>query len=346
MIRIGFVRAHLSNRAPSAGKAIAYGLLLVAAPTALRLLVDPLVTGLPFVTYFPFVLVAGLVLDWRQAMAVTLLSTILANYLFMDPRFTFFARESDTVGAVFFFVAASMIVAVGQTLRRAVRQLEESRAREAHLNRELQHRVKNTLAVVQGLASQTFRGATEVGPALDKLQSRIRALGEANDILREASWEVCHLPDLAVRALEPFNARGAITLAGPQCILPEETCVPLVLALHELATNAVKYGALSNERGTVELVWKMAIDAQSRHDLHLEWRERGGPIVSVPTRSGLGAKLLRPQAGLADVRTTYAPEGVRCEIRAAGARLVEADVAALADTPPVTIYSQTSVVPA
>src|SRR6478672_3394210 len=118
MIRIGFVRAHLSNRAPSAGKAIAYGLLLVAAPTALRLLVDPLVTGLPFVTYFPFVLVAGLVLDWRQAMAVTLLSTILANYLFMDPRFTFFARESDTVGAVFFFVAASMIVAVGQTLRR------------------------------------------------------------------------------------------------------------------------------------------------------------------------------------------------------------------------------------
>jgi two-component sensor histidine kinase len=282
-------------------------------------------------------------MSWGQATAVTLVSAITANYLFMEPRFTFLAEPSDTIGTLFFVIAALMIVAVGQTLRRAVRQLEESRNREAHLNRELQHRVKNTLAVVQGLASQTFRGATEVGPALDKLQSRIRALGQANDILRDGSWEECHLPDLAVRALEPFNARGAITLAGPHCILPEESCVPLVLSLHELATNAVKHGSLSSDVGTVELTWEA--QAERPHDLNLHWTERGGPAVSPPHQFGLGAKLLRPQPGLADVSTTYAREGVRCDIRVTGVRELEAGAAALADAPPATIYTPTAVVP-
>ena len=123
----------------------------------------------------------------------------------------------------------------------------------------------------------------------------------------------------------------------------KKSCVPLVLALHELATNAVKYGALSGEGGTVELVWR--IEGQSQHDLRLEWREHGGPIVSAPVKSGLGAKLLRPQAGLAEVRTTYAPEGVRCEIRVGRAEELNPDAGTLADTPPVTMYSPASVVP-
>lgn len=346
MIRIGFVRAHLSGAPPSTPKAIIQGFLFVAAPTLLRAVIDPVVTGLAFVTYFPFVLIAALFMSWGQAMAVTLISAVTANYLFMEPRFTFFSTESDTIGTIFFVIAAVMIVAVGQTLRRAVRQLEESRHREAHLNRELQHRVKNTLAVVQGLASQTLRGATEVGPALDKLQSRIMALAEANDILREGSWEECHLPDLALRALKPFNARGAITLAGPQCRLPEESCVPLVLALHELATNAVKYGALSSDDGTVELSWDIGGETQVPAELHMKWRETGGPAVSPPTKFGLGAKLLRPQAGLASVDITYAPDGVRCDIRLKGVRELADGAAAPADAPPVTIYTPTPVVQA
>lgn len=345
MIRIGFVRAHLSGAPPSGGKAAVYGLLLVAAPTILRLLIDPFVAGLPYVTYFPFVLVAALFMDWRQAMAVTLLSTVVANYLFMDPRFTFFARQSDTIGSVFFFVAASMIVAVGQSLRRAVRELEQSRAREAHLHRELQHRVKNTLAVVQGLATQTFRDVPGAGSSLDKLHGRIRALADANDILRNGHWEECRLPELAVRALEPFNSKGAITLAGPACRLPEESCVPLVLALHELATNAVKYGALSNQDGEVQLSWKFVAGGDGGTDLDLDWRERGGPAVVAPTSRGLGAKLLRPQSGLRDVKQTFEPGGVACAIHIVGARELEPG-----DTPrldaPVTFYFDQSPLPA
>ena len=344
MVRIGFIRAHLSSAPPSAGRAAVYGFLLIAAPTLLRLLVDRWLPGIPFVTYFPFVLVAALILDWRQAVAVALLSTIVANYLFMEPRFSFFARQSDTIGAVFFFVAASMIIAVGQSLRRSVRELEESRAREAHLHRELQHRVKNTLAVVQGLAAQTFRDVPGAGTSLDKLHGRIRALADANDILRHGHWEECWLPELAVRALDPFNSKGAITLAGPACRLPEESCVPLVLALHELATNAVKYGALSDENGQVQLSWTL-VASDGGTDLSLHWQEHGGPRVTSPTSRGLGAKLLRPQSGLEDVKLTFEPAGAACAIRVVGAREVEPGDRHTVQAP-VTFYSEQSPLPA
>lgn len=277
-------------------------------------------------------------------MAVTLLSAITANFLFMEPRFTFFATQSDTVGTLFFVIAASMIVAVGQTLRRAVRELEQSRTREAHLNRELQHRVKNTLAVVQGLATQTFRPLSGAGEPLDKLHGRIRALAEANEILRHGQWEECRLPELAVRALEPFNSKGAVELVGPECSLPEESCVPLVLALHELATNAVKYGALSTGNGAVRLSWKTLDDAAGETALHLKWQENGGPLVAQPIMRGLGSKLLRRQSGLDDVKLAFEPTGVECDIRIVGVREAVAGGKTASHPAPVTFYSDESAV--
>ena len=346
MIRIGFVRAHLSGGPPATPKAIIYGLSLVAAPTILRMLIDPVVSGLAFVTYFPFVLVAALFMNWSQAMAVTLLSAVTANFLFMEPRFTFFATQSDSIGTVFFIIAATMIVAVGQTLRRAVRELEQSRTREAHLNRELQHRVKNTLAVVQGLATQTFRPVPGAGEPLDKLHGRIRALAEANEILRHGQWEEGRLPELAVRALEPFNSKGALDLVGPECSLPEESCVPLVLALHELATNAVKYGALSTESGTVQLSWKTLSAGNGETGLQLRWQETGGPSVARPENRGLGAKLLRPQPGLDDVKVTFESTGVECEIRLAGVRPISAGDKNASQHAPTIFYASESPVAA
>lgn len=344
MIRIGLIRAHLSDAPPSTPRAIVYAVALVGAPTLLRLLMDPVVTGLAFLTYFPFVLIAALFMSGRQAMAVTLLSAITANFLFMEPRFTFFATQADTVGTVFFVIAASMIVAVGQTLRRAVRELEHSRTREGLLNRELQHRVKNTLAVVQGLATQTFRPVSGAGEPLDKLHGRIRALAEANEILRHGHWEECRLPELAVRALEPFNSKGALDLTGPQCSLPEESCVPLVLALHELATNAVKYGALSTENGAVKLSWKTLDDAAGEKELSLKWQEIGGPLVAQPTMKGLGSKLLRRQSGLDDVKLAFEPTGVECDIRIVGVRETVAGDKTASHPAPVTFYSDASAV--
>ena len=337
MIRIGFVKARLSGAPPSGGAALAYASAMVVTPTLIRASIDAVVSDTTFVTYYPFILVSALLLSWRTTAAVTIASALVANFLFMEPRYQFFATTTDSIATLFFILCSTLIVAVGQTLRRAVNELEAARTREAHLNRELQHRVKNTLAVVQGLAVQTFRDVPNVNGSLDKLQGRIRALADANEILRDGHWEECRLPALAVRALEPFNARGAITLCGPECSLPEESCVPLILALHELATNAVKYGALSTLAGSVELSWETLNDRWT--ELSMRWLERDGPTVSEPTRRGLGAKLLRSQRGLEEVSVEFQPDGVCCDFRLTGVRMLPPEERDLSSIPPVTLYS-------
>ena len=337
MIRIGFVKAHLSGDPPAGIKAFACACAMVGAPTIIRASLDPLVSDTTFVSYYPFILISSLMLSWRIAVAVTIAAACVANFLFMAPRYEFFATATDTTGTILFLICSMLIVAVGQTLRRAVRELESTRARESHLNRELQHRVKNTLAVVQGLAVQTFRDVPNVNGSLDKLQGRIRALADANEILRDGHWEECRLPALAVKALEPFNARGAISLSGLECSLPEESCVPLVLALHELATNAVKYGALSTPGGSVQLSWDNSGDSETQ--LRMYWAERDGPTVSQPTRRGLGAKLLRPQPGLSDVAMHFASDGVSCHFRLTGVRALPPEERDPSNLPPVTLYS-------
>jgi len=319
MTRLDFIKTRLAAPPHRGPAAAAYAVLWVAAPTALRAAIDPLVSGTTFSAYYPFVLLASLFLDWRFAAAVAVVSAMAGNFLFVEPRFTLLPSTGERFGAFLFMVSAMLVIAVGNALRRTVHELHNAREREAHLNRELQHRVKNTLAVVQGLVTQTFRDTPEAKGSLTKLQGRLKALAKANDLLRDGEWDGCLLPDLAVRALDPFNGNGGISLVGPECCLPQESCVPLVLALHELATNAVKYGALSNERGTVELSWKPC----SRGGLILTWIEKGGPVVVPPTHRGLGSKLLRPQLGLQSVALDFMTEGLNAIMTMSDVSLVD-----------------------
>ena len=314
MTRLDFINRRLVEP-PSPLVACTCTFLCVAAPTGLRALADPVVTGTTYGTYYPFVLLASLFLGWRFATAVTIAAVVIGDVLFVQPKLTLFPTAGERFSGILFLVSSALIIIAGNTLRRCVAELHETRRHEEHLNRELQHRVKNTLAVVQGLVTQTFRGTPEAKEPLGKLQGRLRALADAHEILRDGEWESCCLPDLAVRALEPFNGGGAISLVGPECALPEETCVPLVLALHELATNAVKYGSLSRDEGTVELNWEVASQDDS---LLLTWKERSGPPVTQPSRIGLGSKLLRPGRGLAAVEVRYDPDGVTAQIIANG----------------------------
>jgi len=338
MTRLDLVRSRLLT-VPSRQVAVLYTAMAVVAPTLIRAVFDGLVSGTTFVAYYPFVLLSAMFLGWRSAVVVTLASAAVANFLFMEPRYTFFDGPDDTTGAVLFVFSSALIVALAETLRRAVAEGEASRKHEAHLNRELQHRVKNTLAVIQGLATQTFRGPSSE-PDLRKFQSRLRALAGAHDILINGEWKTCSLPELAARALEPFNRDGNINLYGPPCTLREESCVPFVLALHELATNAVKYGALSTPEGSVEVVWSLSPDPSlKRDDLVLEWAEGGGPAVQAPTRRGLGSKLLRPQAGIKDVQLTFPAHGVSCRFHVAGAKALPVDGEPTGSVAPATLYS-------
>jgi len=187
------------------------------------------------------------------------------------------------------------------------------------MNGELAHRLKNVLAVVQSVAAQTLRGIPEAEAASQSLSARLVALGAATDVLTGTSWRSADLRELATRALSPHGRIGErILLSGPRVTLKPEVTVAFALALHELATNAAKYGALSNETGVVTLAW--SIDGGGADaTLAVYWRENGGPPVTLPERKGFGSVLIERSlrsyfSGKA--ATEYRPEGLVFELQA------------------------------
>lgn len=192
----------------------------------------------------------------------------------------------------------------------------DRKAAEAHqqlLINELNHRVKNTLAIVQAIAWQSFRGASR--QARDAFEGRLEALAAAHDVLTRQKWEAGDIGQIIAVATAPHHAAdGRLSLEGPSVDLEPKTAVALGLAMHELGTNAVKYGALSRAGGRVEVRWT-ANDGR----LRLEWREIGGPPVKAPRRKGFGARML--QHGLAgelggEVRLDFHRDGLVCTVEA------------------------------
>ena len=185
---------------------------------------------------------------------------------------------------------------------------------------ELNHRVKNTLATVQSIAVQSFRRArTDMG-GREMFQSRLLALSRTHDVLTNESWEGANLGDIVAQAIMPYRDANPTRFAvdGPAVWLSAKMALSISMALHELATNAVKYGALSNETGRVSITWRMLHEPEGRR-LRLEWAEKDGPAVVPPRRKGFGSRLI--ERGLAqelggEVKIEYQPQGVWCEINA------------------------------
>jgi PAS domain S-box-containing protein len=186
---------------------------------------------------------------------------------------------------------------------------ERADAQRELLLAELNHRVKNTLAVVQAVAHQTFRGDARS----DAFDGRLLALAAAHNHLTEANWENAPLGDIVADALQTRGEnRERVHAQGARVLLKPKAAVAIAMALHELGTNALKYGALSNGEGTIEIAWGLAGDG-----LRLIWQERGGPPVEPPSRRGFGSLLL--QRTLAQdlggkVDLAYDRGGVRCVI--------------------------------
>jgi PAS domain S-box-containing protein len=191
------------------------------------------------------------------------------------------------------------------------RRADEHRALLAN---ELSHRVKNTLASLQAIVSQTMRRATSVEDASATLGARIQAMAAANDLLISEQFESTSLRALVERTLTPFGVddEDRFRITGEDLRLPPRLVVAFALALHELATNAAKYGALSNAAGVVHIAWKV-VDGPHPHRLHLTWIESGGPLVEPPVRTSFGTHLIQrvlahDTGGTAKV--SYLPEGV------------------------------------
>jgi two-component sensor histidine kinase len=208
------------------------------------------------------------------------------------------------------FTEAEMMIAVNLA-RRLGFAIEHKRADEARViaTRELQHRCNNLLAVIQAIAHKTLADGTSLEDARAAFEARLQALARAHRQLLKSNWTGVSLDEIVRQALEPFGTRSAI--AGGDVRLTPKDAQNFSLALHELATNAVKHGALSRPDGRIEIAWAVRGDDGGRV-LSFHWRERGGPPVVAPSRRGFGTTLLKATFG--EVRFDYAPEGLMCDI--------------------------------
>ncbi|MBD2751224.1 PAS domain S-box protein [Microvirga sp. BT688] len=183
---------------------------------------------------------------------------------------------------------------------------------------ELNHRVKNTLATVQSITSQTLRNAPSNEAAREAIESRLIGLSRAHDVLTRENWEGAYLREIVLRAVEPYQGHsdGRFEIRGVDVRLSPRIALALAMALQELVTNAVKYGALSNETGRVTIAWEL----KGRGDeprLEMRWEEAGGPLVRVPSRRGFGTKLIErslSQELNGNVEIKFEPSGVVCTI--------------------------------
>jgi two-component system, chemotaxis family, CheB/CheR fusion protein len=187
--------------------------------------------------------------------------------------------------------------------------------RQRLLLSELSHRVKNTLAVVQSMARQTFRGTDDYRQALSTFEGRLDALSLAHDLLVKSDWHGAELEALVRKQLgaQLFENEGLVKLDGPPIMLPASLATPFGLLLHELGTNAIKYGALSKPAGTVALTWRL-LPQEDGQLLEVQWREQGGPPPNGDIQPGFGSYLIQHGLPGAKVERQFPSEGLRCNI--------------------------------
>jgi two-component sensor histidine kinase len=226
-------------------------------------------------------------------------------------------RWIDSRGRVFFGSDRQPVRMVGIVQDISVRKQADGQQRL--LLDELNHRVKNTLATVQSIASQTLRSTTDPREFREAFESRLLALSKTHDLLTRNAWREADLAAMIEQELAPYKRENdnRILLSGTAVSLQARAAINLGLVLHELVTNAAKYGALAVPQGRLELTWSMQSDLSDRTSLHLSWRELDGPPVEEPKRQGFGSKLLkRSIEGELDGQVVFRfpPSGVTCDL--------------------------------
>ncbi len=202
-------------------------------------------------------------------------------------------------------------------------QLVARQKAEAHalmLTEEMKHRIKNSLGLVGAIASQTFRQTKPVKESLEAFSARLKSMALAQDVLTRSDGGGVSLHQLVTQALEPYRRQDGperIAIGGPEVWIDGRRSTALTMAMHELATNTVKYGALSVDAGRVAVCWR--VEPSPGNHLQIEWREQGGPPVTPPERRGFGSRLI--EQGLATelqgkAEIDFRPEGVVCRITA------------------------------
>lgn len=281
----------------------------VAVATGIRFFLDPWLLGVPFITFFPAVAVAAYAGGTSAGILTTLSGGIIASYFWVPPVRQWALSEQGMFTVGTYFLLSGLILFLIHRLHVALERAHNAELQSNLYAREMAHRISNLVALVQAVSSMTFKGDGSANEQRQLFSSRLTALSHAltAPLGRDGAQD---LNMLLHSVLEPFGERIAIEV--PASGLAADTASSLALIFHELATNAVKYGALSSADGSVELQGIETADGT-----HLRWIERGGPTVHrQPTRRGFGSRLLersmKPEAG--EVQVAFEPEGLTARI--------------------------------
>jgi len=289
--------------------------------------------SVPFVTFFLAILIAAVITGTGPALLVAAASFLFCWYFYLPGPGWGDINSTMIVSLASFTTLSCLIIAVVHLLNRKVESLVNERARNEalfqdsalgelqleQLNIELRHRLKNTFAVIAGLVSQSARYTRDVDSFAQALAGRLSAMGNAMDLIATQSFIGASLSELIAETLKPLVPPGAkrFDMGGPDTVIPGDVASALALTLHELGTNAIKYGAWSAARGSVSVKWTLSRLDDDESSFELVWDERGGPRVSAPERRGLGTTLIDSGFPSAKVEREFNEQGVR-GVRAAG----------------------------
>jgi two-component sensor histidine kinase len=319
--------------------AYAFALMCVGVATALRLAIDPYVEGIQYVTFFPAVIITTLVSGLGAGLFGLVLSVGACAFFLLAPRFSFYIEKLPDLLTTSLFVLVTfsiMILIAGmrfaiERCRELYDRLEQHEAalrereeRLAVVVAELQHRTRNLISVVGTIADNTLRTSSTFDDFRARYHDRLDVLGRVQGLLfrrndgGRVTFDELIETELNAQSI-PIGDGGAVTLDGPRDIpLRSGTVQTLAMVLHELLTNAVKYGALKQPRGHLAIRWRQETSAENGQPwLHLDWKESGVEMPPFPQHTGQGRELIeRALPYQFDARTTFAMEldGVHCTI--------------------------------
>jgi len=309
--RSRLIREVRSQPRRSIASEIGIGILAALLAVGVRYVLPLSPDQLPTLTIVVTLAIVTTFVGVWAGIATALVGGVLSWYLLFNPFSLQLTRQAE-LSMVGFTVISAVIVTTSQLYRSSERRHHEHelsaaqrKAQDAELfAREMAHRLKNALAIVQAIAFQTI-GADSVDAR--SFGGRLKALADANELLSEhVQKPTAGVRDVIMTALEPFSdGHERFRIESPNTAIPAQQVVSLALALHELGTNASKYGALATNAGTVTVIVKEAKDR-----LNVSWKELGGPEVTTPAAFGFGTRLLR-RSGM-DTELEFEGDGLRC----------------------------------
>jgi two-component sensor histidine kinase len=311
-----------------------FALGLFGVAFALRLELDSVLpAGFPYLTFFPAVIIATLVSGLWPGVVSAVLGGLASWYFFIAPTYSFGLSSGAVLALVFygFIVTVDIVIIHAITIvtrflrvqRQEMAELAASKVQEnielieqdafqRQVSAELAHRLKNQLALVQAIINQTTRTASDLASLGDTLRGRIGVLAEAHDLLLHGGTGMTSVEEVVQKTMSIYETRR-FTVGGPVVQIADRPAISLALMLHELGTNAAKYGALSGPAGQVEIRWSISDEPERR--FHFSWTERGGPAVVKPEKKGAGSRLIASGMGSGgEVRHEFLEDGLVCRL--------------------------------